>query len=81
MLVSGFRVSRDNAHRPALTGKDRERSPRSDGSVFLDCDASAIVTTFAAHCVIDVPCAAVGAKSESGSYCLVVSSTFRCTSL
>ena len=44
--------------------------------VFNDSLLAAVVTTFAADGVVDVPCAAIGAKSERGSYGLVVSATF-----
>ncbi len=48
---------------------------RLERSVFNDSLFAAIVATFAAHGVIDVPCAAVGAKGKSGSYSHVVSTT------
>lgn len=48
----------------------------SDGFVFDDGLFAAIVATFAAYGVVDVPGAAVGAKCKGGGYCLVVGTTF-----
>lgn len=42
---------------------------------------AAVVTAFTAHCVVDVPCAAVGAESDCGGNSLVVCATLRCTCL
>ena len=54
---------------------------KSADLIFLDSDFTAIVATFAAYGVVDVPGAAVGAKSQSGSYSLVVGATFGGTGL
>lgn len=52
-----------------------------DGFVFYDSLFAAIVATFAAYGVVDVPGAAVGAKCKCGGYCLVVCATFGGTGL
>ncbi len=52
-----------------------------DCSCLLDYDTAAVETTFAAYGVVDVPCAAVGAYSQSGHLCLVVSSALCCPGL
>lgn len=46
-----------------------------DSLVFDDGLLAAVVTALAANGVVDVPCTAVGAKSQSGSNCLVVCTT------
>ncbi len=46
------------------------------GFSFLDHEFAAIVATFAAYGVVDVPCAAVGADCECGDECFVMSATF-----
>ncbi len=52
------------------------RKQLSDGLVFDDGLLAAIVATFAAYGVVDVPSTAVGAKCKGGGYCFVVCATF-----
>ena len=52
-----------------------------DGGFFYDSLFAAVVSAFATYSVIDVPCAAVGAESQSGGYCFVVGTAFCGTSL
>lgn len=52
-----------------------------EGFVLDDSLFAAIVATFAAYGVVDVPGAAVGAKCKCGGYCLVVCATFGGTGL
>ena len=42
---------------------------------------STIVTTSGAYCVIYIVSAAVGANCQCRSYCLIMSSSLKCTSL
>ncbi len=48
---------------------------------FLNNYVAAIEATFAANTVVDVPCAAVGANSDSGHFGYVMGATFGGTGL
>lgn len=53
----------------------------SERSLGLDGELAAVVTTLAAHGVVHVPCAAVGAECQSWGNGLVVGSTLSCAGL
>ena len=57
-------------------GESRSESLYSH-RVLIDDEFAAIVTTFTANCVIDMPSAAVGADGECRDESFVVSTTFR----
>ena len=52
-----------------------------NSSCFFDSQLTTVVTAFAAYCVVNMPCTAVGANGQCGGYSLVVSSSLGCSCL
>ncbi len=64
MLFREARVARHASRQEAVR--------KLEGCVFNDSLLAAVVAAFTAYGVVDVPCAAVGAKSEGGGHSLIV---------
>jgi hypothetical protein len=52
-----------------------------DNGVFFDGDLTAVVATFRAYAVVNVPCATVGADGQGGHSGLVVGAALCCAGL